>query len=404
MIIYATLLSFSFVLSGCDTKSVSEKKNRRSRMTQQAKQSQAKEVWQTWDSEQIDLNSLADTEKYVAPTAEGVVAFEKISNEYIARINGLTQELSKGDPNCPPTDIKLEGIEGKVRINRDNVFAKGSGSYLYLSMPDEKYIVKHIFKNKIGSIQTLAYDYAFLKVFQRQHIVPDLFDIEPGSMPEACRVRLMVTEFAGKEIIRDLSQEADLTKRMRLVASVGARALELLREVHQQGLIHGDVHFKNFVYRGPRVEAAKTLRLIDFGRAAPFLTPDGKHVLYEEKDYQKDKTWRLWHLSPWELRKIRKTRRDDIFRLAESLIRSGHYDGAFNKAFSKLRETVPDDSSPDFRGLVFELKVKRKFNNVVPQIFIEFYKDSLELNYDARPDYESWIEKFRTVAKGDPYP
>ncbi len=51
--------------------------------------------------------------------------------------------------------------------------------------------------------------------------------------------------------------------------------------------------------------------MIDFGRAELFVNPeDGTHVPERKKDYR---AMDGWHLSPWGIEGMRKTRRDDLF-------------------------------------------------------------------------------------------
>ena len=408
VVVMIVWLAVALLASGCAPRLPEERVGRGNKPLAKPSRSQTSKP-QKWDPKKLDVQPLEDSphSREEEPDPAGVIAFSQLAADYKRQVEEFfpTIQAETDDSSCPPSRIKLTGIKNEVRIDTKNIFAKGSGSRLFLSVPDEKFMVKFISrKKKISALLNLADDYAFLKIFQKstQHVVPSLFEIEPGSMPEACRVRLLVTEFAGSNIIKDLNEERDSDKKRRIVAAVGARALELLREVHKQGLIHGDIHYKNFVYSGDRVDAARTLRLIDFGRAAPFILPDGSHVPEEEINYSENRDWNEIHLSPWELRNIRKTRRDDIYRLAETLLRSGGYDSLFQEKYQKLKYQEKKHG-PKFKSQVLEMKESRRFVHSVPKIFIDFYTESSLLGYESRPDYESWIEKFRNVAKGMSY-
>jgi hypothetical protein len=180
---------------------------------------------------------------------------------------------------------------------------------------------------------------------------------------------------------------------------VAARALEILQVIHSHGMIHGDIHAKNYAFDGNVVTAHTTLYLLDFGRAEPFVNEEGQHIPEETVDY--GSKWNMVLLSPWELEHKRKSRRDDLFRLAETMFRCGNYDGAFEE-ISKLikaafkKGQLTREVAVDF---YLQLKEDRPLSSDPPDVLIDFYNYSLDLEFDREPDYTYWIHLFRKTAE-----
>ena len=204
--------------------------------------------------------------------------------------------------NCPPSEIHLDSGE-VISVDREKrPDFSGTGSKIFIV---GKYAVKYVYSASREIVETLAIDRAFMKALSGT--VPKLF--EPQNIPQACQVRLMVSEFAGSRQMWQISSGLPW-KRQAILFQAAAVSLDILRKIHNRGLIHGDVHSKNFVY----TDGPADLKLIDFGRAEPFIDPTtGEHVPFQKKQYGVV-DWESVFLSPWEIEGIRKTRRDDVFR------------------------------------------------------------------------------------------
>ena len=189
--------------------------------------------------------------------------------------------------------------------------------------------------------------------------------------------RLIVTEFVGEHQFANMGQVPSD------ILAVGARALDILKSLHATGFVHGDIHGGNFVYSG--FEPATSLRLIDFGRTVPYIeSTTGMHIADQDTPVYEDlvEDW----LSVFELGRSRKSRRDDMYRLAEMLIKQGGYD----KLFHRVRLTRSDD--------MLERKKTRQFQRNVPKLLIDFYAYCTALGFDQEPDYTGWADQFRTEA------
>jgi len=192
-----------------------------------------------------------------------------------------------------------------------------------------------------------------------------------------------------------------------VLSAIGASALDIIRRIHSTGLIHGDIHRRNFIVQDSS-EPAKTLRIIDFGRVELFMVPHATNYPPETVLIPDHSNTKLTHdgwsprlLSPWEIGGHRPTRRDDVFRIAEMLIfmfgdQNFHtqYDTA-EKEYKRGRKT--DNSATKFLTTVIDLKQNRPFNPSLPPKIKEFYQYTLGLGYMDEPNYQEWIDKLRST-------
>ena len=337
----------------------------------------------------------------------GAARFTQLSHELVERLEGVRDGIVPDDKSCPPKRITLAGGKGVIEINTDgDPDYTGSDSKLFVSstlVEGKKVIVKTVASRSMGPLKGMVDDIAFMKVFHDTGMVPRLFEIEPETLPAQCAVRTMVSEFQGAYQLKHL-RKMKRTDRMKALKESAPKLIRILKAVHAEGLVHGDVHYKNFVFSDEN-NVAKTLRIIDFGRAMPFVDADGVPLPDAKVDYGR---WNPWHLSPWELEGWRKTQRDDMFRLAETLLRAGKLDTAFAALdaaeMDTIRKTLPTEASsnskvrrtPQYAAFVLKLKRDRPFAETVPPVYVEFYRYCLSLTALAVPDYDGWARRFET--------
>jgi hypothetical protein len=107
--------------------------------------------------------------------------------------------------------------------------------------------------------------------------------------------------------------------------------------------------------------------------------------------------WLLpWMLSPFELAGSRKTRRDDIYRLAEALIEaSGYEEEDYTHAMSNYhRMGMFGETDEDEVSAAIGAKADRELSRGIPSLLKEFFEYAKTLGFDERPNYEGWIHKF----------
>ena len=137
---------------------------------------------------------------------------------------------------------------------------------------------------------------------------PTPYHLSPvGSLvPKPFRFQYLILGDAGVSI----RQRASSGVTLRDLLDYATQALILLERIHNKGFFYGDLHTENIMLKG------STVYLVDFGRTDTYIhniTSNEEVILKRAKKFQ--------FLSPWELSNNRLSRRDDIFRLAEMIVR-----------------------------------------------------------------------------------
>ena len=171
------------------------------------------------------------------------------------------------------------------------------------------------------------------------------------------------------------------------LAALAASAVEGLRDIHAQGIVHGSLVIYRIVLTNDptRRVAFKHLR-----RASSFQTNDSPPRHYAEgtipptviPDAEK------YAASPFELAHSSPSRRDDMYRLAAAL---------FYALGDNLR--LPYDSPTDQ-----EIAAKLDWQTRLAEstVFNEFYAAATNMAFDETPDYAHWIERFTERANQVP--
>lgn len=348
-------------------------------------------------------------EESVNPAA--VIEFEKSLRE-LNEAAATARASADDDEECPPRRIVLDSNE-IIQVPETRNFA-GSDSSIFVSS-DQAHVVKTVdLEGEAANfaLDGLNKDKAFMKIFDGTNVIPHMHAIAPGSISPSCDARTLVADFAGFHPLGDLAAIRDRRVRMRQVALAAARMLEIIQVVHSKGFVHGDIHPGNFVFSDPR-NVAKTLRLIDFGRAEPYINNKWRHVA-EGSLTDAPAGLELDYLSPWEILGKRKSRRDDLFRIAESLLRLGSCDTAFTAAINdqvrRIKALIAGSGEnavdqPEFRNSMIDLNLNRPFLTSIedpvagtPESFIQFYRYVVNLRYDEHPQYAVYAGTFRAFS------
>ena len=159
------------------------------------------------------------------------------------------------------------------------------------------------------------------------------------------RVRFLVTDLAGPSVsqyIRWLDSRqpvrANQVQYLSAVVQITVQVVELLRDLHATGVVHGDVHGGNILFKDSSSVvdmSTSQLVLIDFEFALFYPVEVGMDA--RRTDSTAHRVPAL--LSPWELQGFRTGRRDDVFRAIECaarLLSRGQLEGGLD-AFSAGR-------------------------------------------------------------------
>ena len=314
-----------------------------------------------------------------------------------------TKTSKNGGKNeyCDVSSLRLK--EGDVKFQK-KVYAEGSGSRLFVEdSRGKKLVVKTVRVDSSPGIRDgLNRERALLHALRGTGVAPEAYEIKDGLKNAVCHRRSMVSEYVGAKEIRLAG--ALLSKNRALLGKVGAKMIELIKALHATGFIHGDIFGRNLVY-GSDSDIVRTLRLIDFGRSEPFIQETtGEHI--EEKKIDYGWAWKHRALSIWELQGWRKTRRDDMYRIAELLISLGGFGGKFERELAllagkygtaRLKSDEWRRGKEQLKEKVLKLKLNRVIGNGAPREIVEFYEYCKGLKFAEAPDYDFWINKLRSI-------
>jgi casein kinase 1 len=236
--------------------------------------------------------------------------------------------------------------------------------------------------------KNLTREKSALRLLWRTGVVPEVLDAE--ILGEKCQARTLVMPFLGDRNMFDLIDSSE-RRNVSVLAGFMVRALEIIKLVHSEGIVHGDVHMGNFVFwdsagRGFQLDR---LKLTGFGHAAYFKDlRTGLHIphsrrkeLLEANEVDKKKNISL--LSRFDLQGWIPTRRDDLYRLSEIFIALlGFPESVIGRA-----TTVLDDKI--FRD--------RNLEKLVLPIFANFHRYCTQLSFEADPNYDFWINQFKKL-------
>lgn len=336
-----------------------------------------------------------------------LIKFESARTEFMNAYEGISPAEKKA--TCDVSKLRLKGIAEEVLFpEKDGI--KGTGSILYVSDKDyggHRLIVKNIYPNAMKFdliMELLTREKAFMvAALGKAKVVPKIHEIETFKKDSGiCYLSTMVSDFVGRNPL--YSARSVLSINAKLLGRVTARILEIIKEFHSTGFAHGDIHSLNFVYDGDVGRIPETLRLIDFGRVEPFITKEGTHIPKAKGEYPFIIPPKL--LSDLELEGWIKTRRDDMFRIAEMILDLGNYDQLFHRRIAALGPEFSWKGNIDsgketwkkIRARYLVLKRERKIDPKAPEVFKRFYIYVMDkLDFAARPDYDYWIQKFLEI-------
>ena len=107
------------------------------------------------------------------------------------------------------------------------------------------------------------------------------------------------------------------------------KTVRLVKRMHELGFVHGDMHFGNVAFRSPDLQftevknvADHDMILIDFGYSV--FMPDTLDLAEAEEPDKKIAGLSPLYLSPWQMQGHRRSPRDDVVRIIDSLAYALH--------------------------------------------------------------------------------
>ena len=338
--------------------------------------------------------------------AQGAQLFTSLHESKLKEIQEAIKQEGVSS-RCPsrPWLIRLAEEVPDMRIpllvvKPDEWIATGSGTRVYSY---QNLVVKYLNDDRASLIEGLAVEHAALKLLTGTPGVPHKYDIFASSVEEekVCSNRLSVVDRVGDSDLFDFATKVRGNTLYDLL-SIAARAVEIIQLVHNKGIIHGDIHPGNLMITSSARDIGASLRLIDFGRARLFVNSQGDFV---PTGSPVDYTYTPEYLSPWELKGELLAPREDLFRLAETLLATGGYSVWFDREVVRLHTECPHPINPKtYDGpciypRMAELKQSRQFDPDTPQVLIDFYATTIGLGPAQVVNYQNWANRFRTQAR-----
>ena len=253
------------------------------------------------------------------------------------------------DAKLHVAEVSTDGsaVERGPRAKRTKVESTSSSAITTAPSPFvQRVVVKYGTDCKNVLFNPLVREYIFRKIINATYISPKVYYLSPaaqmtsadlplstarfvghkleGNLVECARngttVRFMVQERAGPSLQKfaahhTLNRSAAFAKGMLRIAR---RLLDNLEALHSLGIVHGDIHAANFVFRRPVKDSSQIdsidFRLIDFEHASFFPLNFG-----HPKNGQDYSEMSPRHLSIWQLFGERVGPRDDVYRLVYML-------------------------------------------------------------------------------------
>jgi serine/threonine protein kinase len=217
---------------------------------------------------------------------------------------------------------------------------------------------------------------------------------------EQKNLRFLAMELLGGSILT-LLRNYHYKLPMETVASIGIQAVDILETLHGLNLIHGDIHLENILFK---VEGGQDLVEInnelissqivfgDYGKSVYYIDPEsGQHVDDEPIEFSNERN--MLFLSPYELGFGSPSRREDIFRLMETLARMIDQETYANyfRPFASNREAILNAKQTVALGEILR---------GIHPVFSALYDYSRSLSFTDRPDYDRMRASFTQLLQG----
>jgi serine/threonine protein kinase len=162
---------------------------------------------------------------------------------------------------------------------------------------------------------------------------------------------------------------------LKLTLQIGFQALNLLKSIHEKGLVHRDIKPDNFLIG--LNNKIKSIYIIDFGFCKTYLLKENTELrsssLIGSPMYASINAHKLMDL----------TRRDDLESLGYML------------AYFYLGSLEWEGNNALTNNEYIYLKSKLVENDLLPKVLIDYFKYIRSLEFEEKPNYELFMDNFK---------
>ena len=172
---------------------------------------------------------------------------------------------------------------------------------------------------------------------------------------------------------------------LQLTLKIGIQLIDLVKSIHEKGLIHRDIKPDNFLF-GLETETKTKLHIIDFGFCKTYLDNDNNHI-------QEKKTTGLigsaTYTSVNSHNFLEQSRRDDLESIGYILLYL--YSGELEWQNVNLTNVFEKNK------MICELKEIIFDTPRVPTVLIDYFNYVKSLQFEETPDYLFLINKLKSL-------
>jgi len=193
-------------------------------------------------------------------------------------------------------------------------------------------------------------------------------------------VNYMVISLLGKSI--------EKTVGVYQVINIGIKLIEIIKNVHNRGVIHRDIKPENILYS---IDSYETIYLIDFGLSLCYCDSEGCH---NKQKNNREIVGSINFISTNIHEGITASRRDDLISICYVIIYLLYGDLPWN--INKLKET----SITNLYNTIYDIKKCIDINNFyknIPENIILCYEYCNGLGYDDEPDYNYLCRLLKSI-------
>ena len=236
---------------------------------------------------------------------------------------GRTMDSMVWEATLDDGSVVIAKYTNDCRRRLNNVTTDPIDEYFLLMATKDSGITPNVYGLSEPAMVTIADTPKSYSKFMEAHAVKCL--------AAGAEVRLLLQERAGMDmeiyfqlLRRRRSSIGDDGKRfLRSVLALGWKSVEVLQKLHKKGIIHGDIHAGNIMFKSPKgsiedydllADDDEEIVLVDFGYARYFVNEIGTEPVQPMLPGMNPML-----LSLWNLFHRRTGRRDDIYRVFDML-------------------------------------------------------------------------------------